>query len=106
MNVLFDVWGKFGTGEGIYTPEEESVFESIYNYIYDRIVFMWDEIEEEERQGESQKAILVYLLESPMKIQPRGYSEKLHNRIVDCFNERDAELLWKSVENSLKRLLN
>lgn len=105
MHVLFDVWGKFGV-EANYSPEEQIAFEAIYNYIYDRIVFMWDEIEAEEKDETVQKAIVVYLLEKPMKIQPRGYSDKLHNRIVGCFNENDAELLWKSVANDLKRLLN
>ena len=105
MNVLFDVWAKFGT-DAKYTPEEEIAFETIYNYIYDRIVFMWDEIEAEEKDETIHKAIIVYLLERPMKIYPKGYSEKLHNMIIGCFNENDAELLWKSVALYLSRLLN
>jgi hypothetical protein len=105
MNVLFDVWAKHGL-EAKYSPEEEVAFEAIYNYIYDRIVFMWDEIEAEEKDESNQKAVMVYLLEQPMKIQPIGYSEKLHEKIVGCFNEKDADLLWESVAEALRRFLN
>lgn len=50
--------------------------------------------------------IIIYLTEKPMKIQPRGYSETLHNKIVSCFNDKDVELLWKSVEAGLLRFMN
>jgi hypothetical protein len=39
MKVWFDVWNKFGADENNYTLEENVIFESIYNYIYDRLVF-------------------------------------------------------------------
>jgi len=105
MRVLFDVWVKFGADINNYTESESQVFESIYKYIYDRIVFMWDEIELEETTNQK-CAIMVYLMESPMKIQPRGYSDKLTERVLGCFNDNDAALLWDSVDRDLKKFLN
>ena len=61
MRVIFDVWIG-DNGQVKYTPEQEILFESVFNYIYDRVHHIIDEIdkeEAEEQSGES-KAIIVY----------------------------------------------
>ncbi len=107
MRVIFDVWirDKF---EGKYKPEEEILFESVFNYIYDRVHHIIDEIDEEEEHEEpgKSKAIIVYLMEKPAKIVPARYSEKLTDRILGCFNENDAKLMWGSVANEIRKLWN
>jgi len=36
MRVMFDIWIR-DSGKGVkYTPEQEILFETIFNYIYDR----------------------------------------------------------------------
>lgn len=104
MNVIFDVWIR-DNGRVKYTPEQEIFFETIFNYIYDRVHHIIDEIDAEEeageKNGEKPKAIIVYILKRPYAIQPARYSDKLHNRIVGCFNENDARLLWESVATAL-----
>lgn len=104
MIVLFDVWAKFGADK-VYSDIEERIFESVYNYIHDRILILDKEIELEEIQN-SEAAILVYLMTEPKAIVPKGYSDKLTNRILGCFNENDTNLLWQSVGNDLKAMLN
>jgi len=104
MNVLFDVWALY-ENDHVYTDLEERMFESIYNYIHDRILILDNEIEKEEISNKD-AAILVYLCTDPKAILPKGYSEKLTNRILGCFNENDVSLLWQSVENDVKTMLN
>ena len=107
MRVVFDVWIR-DNGKRIYTPEEEVLFESIFNYIYDRIHLFIDEIDNEELTEDPKRphAIMVYLLQEPYAIQPNGYSELLCEKIVGSFNENDNQLLWESVEKSILSLLN
>ena len=105
MIILFDVWNKFGA-TAKYSPEEEIVFKSVYDFIYDRIYFMDAEIEKEENEATDTIGIFVYLMSSPMIVLPVGYSNKLHNRIVGSFNENDVRILWESVQDSITRFLN
>lgn len=104
--MLFDIWIR-DNGTVTYTPEQELLFKTIWEYVYDRIAFLATEMDSEE-DGEVQpkKAVVIYLLERPNKIQPKGYSDRLCEKINGCFNERDAELLWKSVADKLTSFLN
>lgn len=105
MNMLFDIWIR-DNGQVTYTPEQDLLFETIWNYAYDRIAFLVDEIESEEAASTKPPAIVIHLLQRPYAIQPHGYSDKLHDRICGCFNDRDAELMWKDVEEKIKSLWN
>lgn len=108
MRVIFDVWIR-DNGKVKYTPEQEILFKTIYEYIYDRVHHIIDEIDQEEaneKPGDKPKAIIVYLLKKPYAILPTLYSEKLHNRIVGSFNENDARLLWESVAQALITFMN
>ena len=103
--MFFDVWVK-DSGNVIYTQEQELLFEVVWKYIYDRIAFLIDEIEEEENKALEPPAIMIYLLQKPYAIQPRGYSDRLNEKIVGCFNERDVEIMWKSVEDKIMAYWN
>ncbi|HZK70598.1 MAG TPA: hypothetical protein VFD03_03630 [Clostridia bacterium] len=109
MNMFFDVWIR-DKGSLKYTTAQELAFETILNYVYDRISPLIDEIEVEELIDESDgrisKAVVIYLLNDPKAIQPRGYSDQLCNKINSCFNENDGKVLWESVENALSSLMN
>ena len=106
MNIFFDLDIKF---PGIYEkskPEEKLALETIWNYVYDRVILLYDEIEKEESIDDKPKAIMIYLMNDPRAIQPRGYSDALCDKINGCFNENDAKLLWDSVDKALQSLLN
>ncbi len=108
MRVIFDIWIR-DEFEGKYSPEQEVLFETVFNYIYDRVHHIIDEIDAEEALGDKEgnpRAIIVYLLKKPYAIQPARYSDKLHNRIIGCFNENDARLLWESVADALLSFMN
>jgi len=70
------------------------------------IIFEEIDQEEESEPIKNSRMIMVYLLQKPYAMQPRGYSEKLHNRIVGCFNENDAKLLWESVGDAISKFMN
>ena len=106
MNIFFDLDIKFLGFFDKCLPEEQAALQAIWNYVYDRIVFLIDEIELEEAQSDNPKAIMIYLMNDPKAIQPNGYSQKLCDKINGCFNENDRELLWKSVETAIKPFLN
>ena len=106
MNIFFDLDIKFPGFYDKCSKEEQIALEAILNYVYDRVVFIHNEIEEEENQDKTPKAIMIYLMQSPRAIQPRGYSKELSGKIIGCFNDKDAELLWQSSDNALKRFLN
>lgn len=106
MRMLFDIWIKF-PGYNDYKPEEEVALETIWNYVYDRVYPLIEEIEKEEAVEDGiSKAIIIYLMNEPKAIQPRGYSDQLCKKINSCFNENDGKLLWLSVENALSGLMN
>ena len=105
MIVLFDIWLR-DNGKVIYTQQQEAMFEAIFNYIYDRVHLFIDQIDKEEEDKSTPRAIMVYLLVKPYSMQPRGYSEILHNKIVGSFNEKDVELLWESVAKAVSTFMN
>jgi hypothetical protein len=106
MNLLFDIWIKYPDYKD-YKPEEELAIKTIWEYVYDRIFLLIDEMEAEENNGNGiSKAVVIYLMNVPKAIQPRGYSDKLCDKINACFNENDGKLMWESVEQSLKGLMN
>ena len=105
MNMLFDIWIR-DNRQVMYTAEQDLFFETVWKYAYDRIAFLVDEIEKEESKATKPPAIVIHLLQRPYAIQPPGYNNKLHNRIVGCINDHDAEIMWKEVEEKIKTLWN
>ena len=105
MNLTFDVWIKYGD-EAKHSPEQKLLLRTIWDYAYNRISLLVDEIEEEERKDNKPKAIVIYLMRRPHVIRPRGYSDELTQRIIECFNDKDAELMWNSVGEKLLSLMN
>ena len=105
MRLLFDIWIKNLGKDFKYSPEEKIIFKEIYNYVYDRVYLLLPEIDKEQDANE-RTVFMVYLLEKPMKIQPSGFSDRLFDKIMSCFNENDPHLLWERVEKELVRFLN
>jgi hypothetical protein len=105
MNMIFDIWIKHG-GKMNQNVEEKLLLKTIWEYAYGRVALLIDEIEAEERNDKSPKAIIIYLMKRPYAIQPNGYSDKFHDKIVECFNDRDAEIMWASVANKLSAFMN
>ena len=106
MNIFFDLDIKYPGFFNKCKPEEQAALQTIWNYVYDRIVYLDNEIEAEEQDKSVSKAIVIYLMKHPYAIQPRGYSQRLSDKINGLFNENDAKLLWESVEKALKSFLN
>ena len=106
MHIIFDLDIKYPGFYEKLTIEQKAVLDAIWHHVYDRIVYLFDEIEKEEKEGKPAKAIVIYLMNSPKAIQPRGYSDRLCEKINGSFNEKDTELLWDSVESVLKSFRN
>ena len=108
MNLLFDIWIKY-PGYKNYTPEEEQVLKTIWDYVYDRIYLLIPDIENEEintKTPEKPPAVIIYLMNKPTAVQPRGYSDALCDKIIKCFNENDGRILGKMIVGKLQSLLN
>jgi len=103
MNIFFDLDKQVGFFDSCSLMEKEAL-RTIWEYVYDRIKVLEKEIEGEELQGA--KCIIIFLATKPRAIQPRGYSQELHTKILECFNENDVDLLWRSVDNALMRFIN
>lgn len=106
MNILFDLEIKFPELFQNCKPEEETALRTIWEYVYDRVAFLANEMDAEEKMDDKGKALVIYLMNKPKAIQPRGYSDSLCNKLIGCFNENDARLLWESVDKALSSLLN
>lgn len=105
MNIFFDLEID-GLDITTCSLEEQTALETIWNYVYDRIFVLIDEIENEETANEKPKAIVIYLMGKQRAVQPGGYSKDLNEKILNCFNENDAKLLWEKVNESLLRFMN
>lgn len=103
MNIRVDVWEKFPGYE--YQPSEESAFRAIWNFVYDRVFVLLEEIEKEESADKNQKVIMIYLMNHPKRIQCTGYSNALTKKINMSFNETDVSLLLRSAENVLSGVI-
>jgi hypothetical protein len=106
MRILFDLEIKFPGMFEKCKPEEQLALRTIRDYVYDRIVVLADEMDAEENEDDKPKSVVIYLMNKPKAIQPRGYSDALCDKINGCFNENDAKLLWESVDKALQSLLN
>lgn len=92
MRVMFDLWALYPDKIKTMTFEEQKVFETIFNFIYDRILILDNEITQEEAgTKDSDVFIMVEILNK--KIVFHGYSESLKERLMGCFNENDEKIL-------------
>lgn len=105
MNIIFDVHLLNPSLPQTATIEQNTLLNKVYEYVESRIKILREEIDFEESQGLG-KATVIYIAKKPNAIQPRGYSDKLCDKINGCFNEKDSELMWKSVVDALLILLN
>lgn len=73
-------------------PAEEKVFETFFNFVYDRIYLLDAEIEKEEISDPSEsKAIIVEILKR--RISFKDYSPELTEKLQSCFTEHDHKIL-------------
>lgn len=106
MNILFDVWLR-DNGKVKYTFEQEVLFETVWNYVHDRIAYLADDMDDEENDEDPPtKSVMIYLAIPTPAIQPKGYSRTLTDKINGSFNEFDNLIMWKSVEDKLKSFLS
>ena len=105
MNMIFDVWINY-RGKLNHSAEQKLLLKTIWEYAYGRVALLVDEIEEEEKEDKYSKAIVIYLMKRPYSIQPRGYSDKLTEKIIGCFNDNDAKIMWESVADKLLSFMN
>jgi|ERR1700743_857414 len=97
MIILFDLW-VLNPDEN-YSPEEKIMFNTIHEFVHDRIVFLYDEItkEEEERKKDS-PCIMIELIRKRLSFN--GYSPELTQKLKGCFNNNDWELLGKRFDDA------
>ena len=99
MVIIFDIWVLNPQPEGGYSPEEELIFKTIHDFVYDRIVFMCDEItkEEDENTGKS-PCIMIELIKKRLSFN--GYSPRLTQKLKGCFNENDSVILGQRFDEA------
>lgn len=107
MNIIFDVHIANPNLANETSMEENIVLNEIYLFVEERVKVLQDEIEKEEREYKgkgSPPAIVIYL--KTKAIQPGHFSDELHNKIVNCFSQKDVEIMWLRVEAALQNLMN
>ena len=97
MVIVFDIW-VLNPGE-TYSPEEEVVFKTIHDFVYDRIVFLYDEItKEEEVRKEQSPCVMIELIRKRLSFN--GYSQQLTEKLKGCFNDNDWVLLGQRFDQA------
>lgn len=103
MKVVFDLWVLNENHEKGYTVEQELMFKTFYEFIYDRLVYLWNEIEAEEKDKPNGSiCIMVELLKKIISFH--GYSESLTEKLKGSFNERDGALLAQRFDEAFNYL--
>jgi hypothetical protein len=92
MIILFDLW-VLGQEQMKHTSfEEELVLKTIFNFVCDRIILLEKEIDqEEEGRKEGDCCIMIEIIRK--RISFNGYSEKLTEKLKNCFTKNDSEIL-------------
>ncbi len=90
MNIIFDVHIANPDLPKTATLEQNILLNEIYLLVEERIKVLKDEIDAEEKII-PKKATVIYLKEK--KLQPRGYSDSLCDKILSCFSENDWKIL-------------
>ncbi len=83
MRLIFDVW-VLDNGKGKYTLDQETMFRTVYEYIYDKVFHLLPEIDEANEKDET-ACIMPELLKK--RIGFHGYSPELEKKLLDCFDE-------------------
>ncbi|MGH2565660.1 MAG: hypothetical protein ACRDE8_09845 [Ginsengibacter sp.] len=74
--------------------EEEKIFETIFNFVFERIKPLENEIDKEEKELDSAENPMCIMIEIIRKrVAFNGYSERLIEKLKQCFNENDSEIL-------------
>jgi hypothetical protein len=104
MNVIFDIWILNPNHEKGYTKEEELIFKTAYEFVYDRVVYLYDEITDEEEKTTSPKPPCILVEFKRRRISFHGYSERLIEKLKGSFNENDGELLAQRFDKAFDYL--
>ena len=89
MRLIFDVW-VIDNGKVKYTMEQETMFKTVYEFIYDKVYHLLPQIDEANERDET-ACIMPELLKS--RIGFHGYSPELERALINCFDEKStAEL--------------
>ena len=106
MNIFFDVHILNPSLHNTATIKQNTLLETVYNYVYERISILKDEIEKEELECNNFKkpAIVIYLKNKTIKAC--NYSQTTHDKIVSCFNKNDADIMWSRVNEAIQNLMN
>jgi len=74
------------------SPTDEKVFETFYNFVYDRVYILDAEIQKEEDADPTEsKAIIIELVKQ--RITFKDYSPELTAKLQHCFTEHDYKIL-------------
>ena len=103
MKLLFDLWVLHPEKIKEASPEEELVFETIWNFVHDRIYILDKEIGmEEELYKENDPCILIEIIKKRLSFN--GYSDELTEKLKSCFTENDEKILAMRFEEAFSYL--
>lgn len=99
MIVVFDIWVMEPGRQ--YSPQEELLFKTFYELVYDRLVYLWDEIENEEKlRAAENPCIMVELVKKRLSFH--GYTPALTEKLKGSFNENDSIMLSQRLDEAFK----
>ena len=94
MTIIFDLDVLDQKAMQDLSYEEEKVFETIFNFVYERIKPLESEIDKEEEMYFSKKNPMCIMIEIIRKrVAFNGYSKELVDKLKGCFTENDSEIL-------------
>ena len=100
MRILFDLL-VLNNGKKKYTLDEEKMFETIHNFIYDKTFTLLEETDAVEEKNDT-ACIMAEILNQ--RISFNGYSKELEDKLKECFDENATKELQERFKEAFAYL--
>lgn len=104
LPIFFDLWLLDENNQlANISYEEEIMFETIFNFVFERIALLEAEIDKEEKEDpQKSSCIMIEILRK--RISFNGYSDILTEKLKSCFNQRDEQILALRFDEAFRYL--